>query len=218
MNWTPKILATLAVAVAVIVLYVWFGRNGKPVPPSVPADPVTNASPSLSRTNSKGFFAPRPRSGRTNTISTTPPASAAATNVIANWESAIDDVLRDESTEPNAKAKQLLELYPRFPAEGLAEAAQHIANLIADEDYALLAGYFTSTNSPVEVQEVILADMLGRPNAIKLPLLLEAARTPEHAKASEAKDVLEVYLERDYGTDWEAWQKNLDEWLKSHPD
>lgn len=218
MNWTPKILATLAVAAAVIVLYLWLGTNKKPASAPVPSEPATNVSSPTSRTNTKGFFSPRPRTGRTNANPAALPATDTATNLLTNWETVIDDVLRDDNTEPNAKAKQLLELYPRFPADGLPEAAQHIANLIADEDYGLLASYFTSTNSPLEVQEVILTDLLSRPNSVKLPVLLEAARTPQHAKATDAKDVLEVYLEHDYGTDWEAWQKSLEEWLQTHPD
>lgn len=142
---------------------------------------------------------------------------ATETNQLANWEATIDELLRDETSEPNVKAKQLLEMFPRMPEAGRAETAQHIANLIADEDYTPFAGYFTSTNTTLEVQEVILADLLGRPNSIKLPVLLEAARTPQHAKATEAKDLLTLYLEKDYGADWDAWQKSLEEWLKTNP-
>ena len=213
MNWTPKILATLAVASAVIALALWFGISAKPA-----AKPVPVPATQISQTNANGFFAPRtrPRTGSTNAVAAT--TSATDTNQIANWEAAIDDLLRDETSEPNAKAKQLLEMFPRIPAAGQTETAQHIANLIADEDYASLAGYFTSTNTTTEVQEVIMADLLSRPNSIKLPLLLEAARTPGHSKAAEAKELLELYLEKDYGPDWDVWQKKLEEWLKTNPD
>jgi len=127
-------------------------------------------------------------------------------------------LLREDGSEPGVKAKQLLELLPRIPEAGQAETAQHIANLLADEDYPAFGAWFTNTNTAVAVQEVVLADLLNRPNAIKLPLLLEAVRTPQHAKATEARELLELYLEKDYGSDWEAWQKALEDWLRENPD
>ena len=56
------------------------------------------------------------------------------------------------------------------------------------------------------------------PNAVKLPLLLEVARTPQHPKAEEAKDLLELYLEEDYGADWNKWQANMEQWIKDNPE
>ena len=38
------------------------------------------------------------------------------------------------------------------------------------------------------------------------------------AKAREAKDLLELFLEEDYGADWTKWQTKMDEWLKANPD
>jgi hypothetical protein len=214
-NWTPKIIATLAVTVGVLVVAIWLGGFGKSsgLPPSAPGSEFKAA-----KTNRGAFFRPRsrPRSGNTN--DTLEPASVTGTNQITNWEETVDALLRDDDSAPGAKAKQLLELLPRFPEAGQAEAAQHIANLIADEDYPAFGAWFTNTNTALSVQEVVLADLLNRPNALKLPLLLEAARTPQHAKATEAKELLELYLEKDYGGDWDAWQQALDDWLKKNPD
>ena len=216
MNWTPRIVATLAVALGVVVLAVWLGGLGKPSLPQPPAPPL-DGEIKPPKTNLGRFFNPRgqPRVGNTN--GPTVAVSVSGTNQIVNWEETIDDVLRPDG-EPAAKAKTLLELFPSFPGAGQVEAAQHIANLITDEDYEAFGRYLVSTNTPVEVQDVIMADLLGRPNSIKLPLLLEAARTQGHGKAGDAKELLELYLEKDYGADWEAWQKAMDEWLKANPD
>src|SRR6266478_3654125 len=52
----------------------------------------------------------------------------------------------------------------------------------------------------------------------KLPLLLGIAQDTQHPKAGEAKDLLELYLEQDYGTDWNKWQEKLKQWMIDNPD
>jgi len=63
-----------------------------------------------------------------------------------------------------------------------------------------------------------LADALNRPNSLKLPSLLDVARDPQNPKAGEAKEVLQLFLDEDYGSDWTTWQAKMDAWLKDNPD
>ena len=58
----------------------------------------------------------------------------------------------------------------------------------------------------------------NRPNTLKLPLLLEVARDAQHPKAGEAKGLLALYLEADYGQDWNQWQSKIEDWLKENPE
>ena len=216
MNWTPKILATLAVAAAVIVVAVWLGVFGKSNPGRPAETPLPSETQSIRTNRSALFTRPvRPRVVRTNLAPVQ--VSISETNLIANADEAVDEVLRGDG-EPNDKAKKLLGLFPQLPTDAQVGAATHIANLIADADYAPFGQHLTNTNTLPEVQDVIFADLLGRPNALKLPWLLEVARTPAHGKASDAKDLLELYLERNYGDDWDAWQTNLAQWLRDNPD
>jgi hypothetical protein len=53
---------------------------------------------------------------------------------------------------------------------------------------------------------------------VKLPALLGVARDPQNPKAGEAKDILRLFLEEDYGADWAAWQSKVDQWLRDNPD
>jgi len=76
----------------------------------------------------------------------------------------------------------------------------------------------TDSKLPEDVLDVLVVDVLNRPNSLKLPLLLEIAREPSHPKAIESKELLEVYLEQDYGNDWNKWQAKLDQWIKDNPD
>jgi hypothetical protein len=98
------------------------------------------------------------------------------------------------------------------------EVAQHLANLVADENYAPLAKYLTDSSLPESVLDVLLADVLNRPNSVKLPALLDVAKDDKNPKASEAKDLLELFLEEDYGKDWAQWQTKMEQWLKDNPD
>ena len=91
-------------------------------------------------------------------------------------------------------------------------------HLLPDQDYGLMRAYLTNTALPEEVQDVLLDDILNRPNRLKLPSLLDVARTAQHPKAAEAKDFLELFLEEDYGEDWDKWQVQVDQWLVENPD
>jgi hypothetical protein len=138
-------------------------------------------------------------------------------NVITNWESRLDDIL-DADVEEQEKAKRMAELLPRLPEEGQMEVAQHLANLTLDEDFGLIARFLTDPTLPEDVLDVFLSDSLNRPNEVKLPVLLEVARNPQNPKAEEAREILELFLEEDYGTDWDQWKVKLDEWIKNNPD
>jgi hypothetical protein len=98
------------------------------------------------------------------------------------------------------------------------EVAQHLSNLVANPDYAPLGQMLTNSSMPEAVLDVLMSDVLNRPNSVKLPLLLSVARNDGHAKASEAKDLLELYLEQDYANNWTQWQARMEQWLKANPD
>ena len=66
--------------------------------------------------------------------------------------------------------------------------------------------------------DFLLDDVLNRPNSLKLPALLAVARNAQHPKAAEAKDFLQLFLEEDYGSDWDKWQARMEQWLKDNPD
>jgi len=144
-------------------------------------------------------------------------ASATATNGMADWEQKVDEILGSDSPDPD-KARQLLEMFPTLPADGQEEVAQHLANLVPDQDFGLMRPYLTNSALPEDVLDVLLDDVLNRPNSLKLPALLDVARSAQHPKAAEAKDFLELFIEEDYGDDWEKWQAGIEQWLKANPD
>jgi hypothetical protein len=219
MSPTVKSLSTLAVLVAAGVgIWLILPRRHAPAPPPPPPAPAamfTNETAPV-RVSASAFFS-RPGTGRHETRVPAAPASATSTNLITDWQDHVDQILND-ATPDEEKARTLLDLLPRFPEAGQVEAAQHVANLIADVDYAKFGSYLTNALTPESLQDVVLADALNRPNAIKLPLLLDTARSAGNAKAAEAREILELYLEEDYGDDWSQWQAAMETWLKDHPE
>jgi hypothetical protein len=136
---------------------------------------------------------------------------------MADWDEKVSDVLGAEGDEKD-KAKKLIDLFPQLPPEGQEEVAHHLSNLVADEDYAPLSNFVTNSALPEAVLDVFVEDVFNRPNAIKLPVLLDIAQDPQHPRAGEAKDVLELFLEEDFGSDWTKWHAKMEKWLKDNPD
>jgi len=145
------------------------------------------------------------------------PKVAVAPGQMADWDEKVSDVLGAEGDEKD-KAKKLIDLFPHLPPEGQEEVAHHLSNLVADEDYAPLSNFATNSALPEAVLDVFVEDVFNRPNAIKLPVLLDIAQDPQHPRAGEAKDVLELFLEEDFGSDWTKWHAKMEKWLKDNPD
>jgi hypothetical protein len=166
------------------------------------------------------FFTHYPHTERTNVAAVTPapaPTPVAGTNLLTNWEDNVDQILVSTNEDAD-KAKQMLGMFPNLPADGQVEVAQHIANLMPDQDYASLVSLLTNSALPEDVLDVLLADALNRPNSVKLPALLDVARDPQNPKAPEARELLQLFLDDDYGNDWATWQSKMQDWLKENPD
>jgi len=134
-----------------------------------------------------------------------------------DWDEKIDDIIGSDDPDTNKVAK-LYALFPTLPPDGQEEIAQHLSNLVDDEDYAPLGEMLKNDKLPEGVLDELLADVLNRPNNLKLPLLLTVASDANHAKHDEAKDLLELYLGEDYGTDWNSWGSHMTNWLQQNPD
>lgn len=206
MQIRPGILITIIAIFAVLFggRYLgWFGGAKAPLVVTAPETgtkppgPIEIEPPVVRPPNNKP--APKPMPGP---VAVVPNPSPAPDNggPITDWEQRIDDVLTSQEDE-TLKAKKMLAMFPRMPEDGQVEAAQHISNLLPDDQYADLAKLLLDPKLPEEVLEVLMTDLLNRPNGLKLDNLFEIARMQNHPKGEEARDVLEVFLD---DVDWDA--------------
>jgi len=224
-----KILTGLGVLVGVVALGLgigWLATRGtpaqvEPVPmttatslPEVSTPPVRTETPPRVTRPTPVPIAVIPTNPVTvkTTLPTAPP-----TSTITNWEEKLDEILASDDEDTN-KVKQLFKMFPQLSPEGQEEVAQHLSNLVEDEDYADLGKLLKNDKLPEDVLDVLMADLLNRPNADKLPLLMDIVQNPAHAKRDEAKDLLELYLDEDYSSDPVLLKKKITEWLKENPD
>ncbi len=230
MRNTSKILAVIAAvaAIGIVASVMKLGKvgpnstvvpetndNQTAQPPQLTEGSSTSTLKRVVRVTSPTPSNPTPVMARTTNENPMPPK--VAPGQLADWDEKVSDVLGAEGDEKD-KAKKLIDLFPHLPPEGQEEVAHHLSNLVADEDYAPMSNFVTNSALPEAVLDVFVEDVFNRPNAIKLPLLLDIAQDPQHPRASEAKDVLELFLEEDFGSDWTKWHAKMDKWLKDNPD
>jgi hypothetical protein len=184
----------------------WFGGNATPPAvtagngePSTKPLPPIEVEPPAPRPEGRSAKPPMIKPGGIAVV-TTPAPPVDATGPITDWEQRIDELLTGSDDEA-LKAKKMLAMFPRLPEDGKVEAAQHISNLLPDDQFAELAKLLLDPKMPEEVLEVLMTDVLNRPNGIKLDALFDLAKLPNHPKAEEARDVLEVFLD---DVDWDA--------------
>ena len=220
MRTLPKLLIGIGAVAAVVLVGIMLGwpRGKGPEANTQPAI-AEPTSPAPADTNRPSVFSKHPLRPTTQTLTNQEPAgvSANSTNLIANWEDKVDEILGSDGDAPD-KAKQMLEMFPRLPEEGQVEIVKHISNLLPDQDYAPMGQLLLDPQLPEDVLDALMADVLNRPNHLKLPALLEVARAAQHPKAADAKEVLGFFLEEDYGDDWAKWQAEMEKWLKENPD
>jgi len=117
------------------------------------------------------------------------------------------------------KGHALAQVLPHLPEDEQTSVTGEFALSLEDDSFAGAAGpMLFNARTGGAVMNALMADTLSRPNTVKLPLLLEVARTPGHPKAADATSLLELYLDGDFGRDWKKWEAALEKELRKNPD
>ncbi len=132
------------------------------------------------------------------------------------WEKQLDDVLLAD-IDPNAKADRILAMIPSAPSNAQVELAQHLVNMVQDDHYDGAAQLLTNSTTPVAVSTVLMNDLLNRNNTLKLPMLLDVASDNGHPLKDQARDMLELLIQEDDGTNWDQWAASISTWLQNNP-
>jgi hypothetical protein len=121
------------------------------------------------------------------------------------WEKTIRAILADPQKPDAEKARALLAALATLPAEGRAAAAEEAVRLLPDADYAIAQPHVISTGTYGLALEVLFADLVARPDALRLPALLAIARNPAHPYAVAARDHLAHLLGTRADADPAVW-------------
>ncbi len=213
----PRLVVLLAAVVAAVVAAVMWSLQEKPVPEVAIVPPkveVADVSPQPS------VPPPVVRNQPTTTQKLPPPLPGAPE--MSEADRKIDEILRinpDNSEGAHISTAQLLiNLIPTLPPEGQAEAAQHVSNLLPDTEYKRVRAMVTNPNSAPQLLDVLVTDLMNRDDSVKLPVLLDIAKIPNHPTQAEALTDLQIFLDGDYGTDWGKWDTALKAYLKKQQD
>ena len=194
-----RVLAVLAVVVlAICGGAIWFLNSPTETPapgdPAVAPTTVPLPATTTATTPRRVEIKPRPKADTTSTLGATVPdePAPAPAKPLAEWEVKIDQVLRANADETQT-AQILINLLPTLPPDGQAEAAQHISNLILDKDYSRVAPLVKNPGLSEEVLDVFVTDLMNREDAVKLPVLLDIAKIPNHPHHAEAATDLQIF-------------------------
>jgi hypothetical protein len=145
----------------------------------------------------------------------TAPGGADSAPDLRTPEQKLDDILLGWGDE-NAKSDKLLALLTNSPAEAQEELSHHLINMTQDDHYDGVAQLLTNAATQTAVSTVLMNDLLNRRNTLKLPMLLAIASNTDHPLAGQAKDMLELFLQTDYGTNWNQWSDAVTTWLQQN--
>jgi hypothetical protein len=148
-------------------------------------------------------------------VSQPKPRTPTITQANGDWEQQLEDVLLTD-TNLNTKADRILALIPTAPPDAQVELSQHLVNLVQDDHYEGAAGLLTNASTPAAVSTVLMNDLLNRNNTLKLPMLLAVARDDQHPLKDQARDMLELLVQADNGTNWDQWSASINTWLQNN--
>jgi hypothetical protein len=216
-------VAIFAVVVAVLVgasiwfLYSDYAPHHTPKPEPTPAiAPKTTPGTTLPE-NKSSVVKPAPG----EVVKPAPPTPAPPTPLTED-DRKIDEALRmfpgSTDQDHTNTAQALINLLPTLSSDGQVECAQHVSNLLTDEQYGRVMHIWRNPSFNPEVIEVFATDLMNREHKVMLPAMLDALKMPNHPYHEEAKTTLEVFLDGDFENDVSKWEKAVKDFLKKEAD
>ncbi|MBP5321373.1 MAG: hypothetical protein J6334_10330 [Kiritimatiellae bacterium] len=124
----------------------------------------------------------------------------AVVQAVQEWESLVEDLLKEESTEPLEKrAERLKRGLEKLPASEVQVGVQGLLNLLPDESFAMVAPILLDPKADPEVLDVIFSDMLNRPESVKNGYILAISKMRDHPQFTDAMHIRTVTEMKDDG-------------------
>ena len=127
-------------------------------------------------------------------------------------------IFSDRKMADTEKVERLLAMLSGLSGNGKKIAMDYATQLITDEDYLRQRPRLLRLANSDELREVVMLDVLTRDDGIKMPSLVELLSAPSETTRSEAREILALFLEQDYGDDPRKWHEPLMKWLAENED
>ncbi len=131
-----------------------------------------------------------------------------------DWEASVEEIVASQQS-PELKIDNLVRLMFSLPREGQVEIAHNLVEIGAGKADDTLAALLFSTNLHETVTSVLLSEMVKRPDAMRLPLLLDLTDVEGHPNQAEALELLELLLGQQHGQNREHWQLAIHQKLQN---
>ena len=209
--WLLGGIGSIIILLWLVLAFLFFSEPSELI--KIDAKPIKTENSSALESARENFSVPAPedlRSAETITTSSTAPPPEP---IEEPWQQTINAILQNDGS-PTLLSGRLAAALPGMPLEGQLEAAQHMVNLLADEEYGTAEKVYLNPGMPQPVRRLVFEDFMNRPNSLKLPLLVRTLRETGHPMRREAIDNLQVYIGRDEGEDWLRWDAAVRETLE----
>lgn len=133
-----------------------------------------------------------------------------------DWEQEIITLSERLDLDDDHKAVALLnKVFTLADEPAKVVALEHAAKHMSDEQFKRSKGQIYSLNDigSGDMQEAILRDILTRAENVRMPALVDLLKRPPFPGQEEVREILEAYLDVDYGMDVPKWEKAVREWL-----
>jgi hypothetical protein len=115
-------------------------------------------------------------------------------------------------------AQALINLLPKLTKSGQTECAEHISNLLSDEEYPRVLQIWGNPASDPDVLRVLATDLMNRPARVMMPAMLDAIKMLNHPYHEEAKTTMRTLLDQDHGDNISQWESAMNAFLEKEAD
>jgi hypothetical protein len=208
--------AALVLLIAGAVSYIHFNA------PTGPAVVESQQSPTFAANATEGEIevvtAP-PSNFRGQLSPDAPPESFSSNPPRDIEEQIILDLAIDRTIPDETKVERMLAMIPTIPDDAKVLAMENATALIPDSKYDSYRPRLHQLAQNPELREAVMLDALTRGEEVRLPGILDLLRTAtREEERTELREILEAYLDHDYGPTAATWEAPLKKWLAEHAD